>query len=320
MSAAMPPSRLPDSKALQSIYGMISRAGQVDAVLKRAEPDEVLRYVKGKRVVMSATDGDRRIIIRMYLEDGFECAKRDWAELNRCWPHMNAGPYRVMEPISHVPALGIVVTSFVEGTPFLRYIRSLPKRDRPPCYQGAAAWLRQHMEVSEHFDTPRAARWLKRTDRMAGPQPTQDLIVLRNAVGQETERLATKLKDQKWRYAIGHGDFHANNLLYTKGHLTGIDLGGSAIAPIYRDMARFMVHMATRGARTAGTPVMGIDCAALNTFADVFEMSDVDREVSLPVMIAYEWLIRISASAGDETKIDLAAERYEALLEGLRQY
>jgi len=54
--------------------------------------------------------------------------------------------------------------------------------------------------------------------------------------------LAVVLQSRKkaGRTAIGHGDFHPNNLIVSDTGVRGIDLGGSSRIPIYKDYGRFL--------------------------------------------------------------------------------
>ena len=122
-----------------------------------------------------------------------------------------------------------------------------------------------------------------------------------------------------WRNAICHGDFHPNNLLVKGERLTGIDTGGSASIPIYKDMARFLMHMGRRGLIPSGEARFGVDAQGIDAFAEVFEMSDQERDLVLPFMLGCEALLRFENPGIKRGRIRRAAEMTDQLIADLEQ-
>jgi Ser/Thr protein kinase RdoA (MazF antagonist) len=231
---------------------------------------------------------------------------------------MGRGDLRVNAPLHHVPELGLVVVAHASGTPLMQRIWRAPHDERPGHLAPAAQWLRKYTRPTEDRGAARLAGWLSRARAAAARQPYAHLRPVEAALLAETERIAAPLAGTRWRTAICHGDFHPNNLLVDGPCLTGIDTGGSARLPVYKDMARFLAHMGRRGLVPSRSRQFGVDRAGLDAFAAAFELDGVERGLALPFMIGIEALIRVESSALTRARLRHAEAFYEALLTDLR--
>ena len=91
---------------------------------------------------------------------------------------------------------------------------------------------------------------------------------------QKMKKLYRQIDFPEWRVALTHGDFHLNNLFWDGQTVTAIDLGATNHAPLYKDIARALVHMARRGMLPSGPRRFGVDAAAFEAFTKRFELSD----------------------------------------------
>ena len=101
--------------------------------------------------------------------------------------------------------------------------------------------------------------------------------------------------------------------------LTGIDTGGSAKLPIYKDMARFLSHMGRRALVPSGSQRFGVDAVGFDAFADAFSLDDRERGIWLPFMIGIEALIRVESKSLSRSRIRRSKQFCETLLDDLRQ-
>lgn len=294
-------------------------ARAADAALAGAEAGAVLRHVPGKRAVLRGRLDGRAAVFRMTLDSRDDGAAREWAEMCRLWPFMNSGRYRIAEPLHCAAAHGLVVTAEVPGRPLMKHLWKSPPETRARHLVPAATWLRRATEISEGWQPAGVRGWLSRAERAAAQQPFAVLRRPESAILIELRRLGALLEGTEWRCAIGHGDMHPNNLIIDRDRLTGIDLGGSARMPVYKDMARFLVHMGRRGLIPSGSASLGVDAQGLAAFADVFDLTDRERRLALPFMIGIEALIRVESRNLPRARIRHAQTFSEALLRDLRE-
>jgi Ser/Thr protein kinase RdoA (MazF antagonist) len=137
-------------------------------------------------------------------------------------------------------------------------------------------------------------------------QPHDKLREVEAQVLAGMHRLAGQISGQNWRKAICHGDFHPNNLLVTNDGLVGIDIGGLDRIPLYKDMARFLVHLAKRGPVASGRRRYGVDAALYEEFAVVFQMNGAELSQFLPFMIGFEILFRVEQKNIDDERLENA--------------
>ena len=312
------PSPLPDMDAMMDLVQAFEGLAAKDPLLTGARLSDVIRLVPGKRAILSGMVGERPAIFRFYIEHAEAYARRDWAELQRTRCFMSDGKYQVNAPLLHVPELGLVVAARADGVPLMERIRAADAAQKADFLRPAAEWLRRYTAPSEDLTEVRLDGWYKRIERGMARQRHGALRRAETAVLAELKRIAAPHETGQWRVAVSHGDFHPNNLLTDGARLTGIDTGGSAKLPLYKDMARFLSHMARRGLIPSGEKRLGVDAQGLDAFARAFALDEVERNIWLPFMLGVEVLIRIEAKALSEKRIRKAADFYDTLLEGLR--
>ncbi|WP_253196148.1 phosphotransferase [Roseovarius sp. PS-C2] len=318
MTDADATSRLPDMEALWALAERFEAARADDPALAGAGMDDMLRLVPGQRAVCRGHIDGRPCVWRFFLDGHDTAAAREWAELQRIWPEMNKGPFRVVEPLYFSPEHGMIAVQEVEGKPLFKLLWKAPPRKRAQWLDPAAQWLRQYTESSESWQEAGHIGWLQRAERAARKQPFEELRKLEAAILSELGRLARQIDGIEWRVAISHGDFHPNNLIACGGTLTGIDTGGSAKMPIYKDIARFLMHMGRRGMIPSGHMYLGVDRMGLEAFAERFAMSGTERLVIMPFMLGIEALLRVETPALSDSRIRRARRMSAALLEDLR--
>ncbi len=288
-----------------------------DPALRGATPERVIRIVPGKRAILRGTLDGRPAVYRLSLEDGDRTAAREWAEMTRAWPQMNTGNLRIAAPLHFSPAHGVQVIEDVPGTPLMAHLYHLAPEARGGHMEAPAAWLRRYTAPTEQSGKSRAASWLDRAERATATQPHPDLRRLERHVVKELRRILPLTEGEIWRSAICHGDFHPNNLILDAPRLTGIDLGGSARLPIYKDMARFLMHMGRRGLLPSGRARFGVDAEGFDALARAFALTPWEREVALPFMLGVEALIRVENTQMATSRLRRAARMYEALIPDL---
>ncbi|WP_297778484.1 phosphotransferase [uncultured Roseovarius sp.] len=301
--------------------------GRVDARLRAlvtAHPEvagldisEVLRIVPEKRAVLAGRLDGRAVVARLVEPKYSEALAKEWAELQRIWPHMQTGRYCVAEPILHLPDAGLMVIERVEGDPLLEHLWQQDVGARAQHLRPVAEWLRQYTEVSESWQEGNATGWLARVERAAGTQPFARLRRIEAAILTHLRSMTRALEGADWRVAISHGDYHPNNLILGSDRLTGIDTGGSGRMPVCKDIARFLVHMGRRGMIPSGRRYLGVDAEGLEVFADVFALTEIERWLWLPFFIGVEALIRVENRTLKSSRIRRAEEMYALLLEDL---
>lgn len=314
--SAAPP--LPDMDAMMELVQVFEEAKTREARLAGIQMDEMIRLVLGKRAILSGQFDGTPAIFRFYIENAETFSDRDWKELQRTAPYMSDGEFQVNAPLYHLAELGLVVVERAMGVPLMEYIWQAEDAERPRYLAPAAGWLRKYTAPTENWVTMRAPAWLNRAEKRSANQPFHKLRPLEAGIFQELQRISAPYSDAKWRVAVSHGDFHPNNLLVDGPRLTGIDTGGSAKLPIYKDMARFLAHMGRRGLIPSRTERFGVDAVGLDAFAQAFALDDIERRIWLPFMIGIEALIRVESKALSRSRIRRSAEFYEVLLEELR--
>lgn len=304
--------------AMLDLAERLETARAADSAMDSAETGDLLRLVPRRRAIFRGRLGGRAVVFRMFLNPQDDTATREWQEMQRIWPEMRDGPYRIAEPLYHAADHQIVVVEEVRGTPLLKHLwRSAPgerERHLRPCAQ----WLRHYTESSETWTPAGWSGWLARAERAAATQPFPRLRNIESGILDAMQTLGDAIGDGDWRVAISHGDFHPNNLILNGARLTGIDTGGSGRIPLYKDMARLLVHMGRRGLSLSGESWLGVDRHGFDAFAETFGLSETERNLCLPFMIAFEALIRVETPQLKSDRIDHAAQMYDALQHDLR--
>ncbi|MFN3209596.1 MAG: phosphotransferase [Roseovarius sp.] len=298
--------------ALRRMNGAIAE----DGTFSTANLTELIRHVPGKRTVLRGQVRDMEAVFRIYLDPVEDCA-RDWTELQRIWPQMKAGDLRVCTPLACAPEAGVMAVALAPGTPLLQWIYKTDEADRARYLAPAARWLRAYTECTETDAKAQPQGWAKRAERAAKTQAFTRLKRVEKPILREIQRLVPLFEDSQWRYAVSHGDFHPNNLIVKENLVTGIDCGGSRPAPVYKDMARFLMHMGRRGVIPSGEMFLGVDKQGFIAFADAFRLSAEERELTLPFFIAVEALLRVENRSLSQSRVRRARNMSEALLEDL---
>ncbi len=309
----------PLMSAMWPIAEKLEVAQTTDEALRDIEIDGLLRHVEGKRAIIKVIFQGRPAVIRLFLQSGDDTAEREWAEMQRLWPEMNKGRFRIAEPLHLSACNQLVVIAYIPGTPFFKYLRALPEKDRTGWWPAPAKWLRRSSESTETWGAETHGGWLTRAARASATQPFRELRQIESAILGEIERIGRLFQGKDWRNAICHGDFHPNNLILKGDRLTAIDTGGSCQMPIYKDMARFLVHMGRRDVILSGDRYLGVDRQGIAAFADIFDLTQTEECLILPFMIGCEALIRVETKELSRSRIKRAIKMSTAMLGDLKQ-
>ncbi|MBZ8119347.1 aminoglycoside phosphotransferase family protein [Roseovarius sp. LXJ103] len=308
---------IPNFDALMEIAERLHVVGQQDPRLAAAEPGDLIRNVAGKRAIFEGVFEGRDVVFRLNYRPEEGAPAREWAEIERLWPYMAEGDLRIAEPVYANTGAGVIVLERVPGTPMLTLMRRLEAAERVAFFAPAARWLRQSTAMTDAPRVAGTAGWVRRARAASEKQPFPALRALEVQILEQMERLGPHIEGALWRTAISHGDFHPNNLIVDGARITGIDLGGSTRMPIYKDMARFVMHIGRRRIEASGQRALGVDLAALKTFAEVFALTQEERAVVLPFFLAFEALIRVEIRALPKWRIKAAEAMYRDLLSDL---
>ena len=310
----MSPAPLPDLDAMMDVTRRLEAARAADPVLAGAEPVELIRHVAGRRAIVAGRLGGEDVIFRLDLTGEARRTQAEWDEMLRLWPHMAEGRFRIARPIHAAPAHGLLVCERVAGTPMLRRLRKTGQGNGADLLRPVADWFRQSTAMSEARRLADPGGWLRRATEAAGRQPFAALRRHEGPLLAEMERLAEVMQGASWRTAICHGDLHPNNLIVKRDRITAIDLGGSSRMPVYKDMARFLLHMARRDVVPSGRVAYGVDRAGLEAFAAAFGLDATERGLFLPFLLGFEALIRVESDVLPQSRIDRAERLYADLL------
>ena len=319
MTQSDPPPPLPDLDAMLEITEQFEAARADDPAMKAAEPEDLIRHVPGKRAIFEGQFNGRDVVFRMSLTDENDAIEREWKELERLWPYMCEDPFRICEPIHVNLKHRIMVLERIKGRPLLKQYWQTPVEQRDRFFEPVSQWYRQSTTMSEGWRVVSTAGWIRRATRAAEKQPFENLQKYETQILQEMQRIGGLIENSQWRTAICHGDMHPNNLIEGDGCLTGIDIGGSMRMPIYKDMARFLVHMARRRLLPSGRTYLGVDLKGIEAFHLAFDMTKQERELTLPFFIAFEALIRVEILDLPPSRIKRAEEMYKDMLPGLKK-
>ncbi len=314
-----PPPNLPDLDAMLDIAARFEAARARDPRLRDAVLGDLLRLVPDKRAIFRGELDARSVIYRMILTQGDRSAAKEWDELCRLWPHMSDGDYRTPEPVHFNAEHGLLVMGEITGTPLMKHFTTAAKPARIDAMQRAAEWHRHSTRLSEDWQLIKSQGWINRAARSAQAQPFAHLRDQEARVLDEMRRIGGLIDGHRWRTAISHGDLHPNNLILNGTRLTGLDCGGSGRLPIYKDMARFLMHMGRRRMFPSRSRCLGVDGVGIKCFAQAFDLSPEERGLFLPFLIAFEALIRVETLALPASRIRRAEKMYRDLLPDLRR-
>jgi len=316
---ASPDDSAPDMAAVLEVATRLETARASVPGFDGAEAGPLIRLVPGKRAVFEGRLDGRPVVFRVTLDPRDDSIAREWAEMQRLWPHMCDGRFRIAEPLLCAPEQGILVIAAVSGTPLMQHLWQSPPETRTRHFLPAATWLRRATDMSEGWQPARVRGWIGRAERAATRQPFASLRRIESDLLEELARIGALIEGQDWRCAICHGDMHPNNLILDGDTLTGIDLGGSARTPVYKDMARFLVHMGRRGMLPSGRAWLGVDADGIEAFTTVFGLTGRERRLCLPFMIGVEVLIRVESEGLSRSRIRRAEAMYAATLDDMRR-
>ncbi|MCV2892508.1 aminoglycoside phosphotransferase family protein [Lentibacter sp. XHP0401] len=282
--------------------------------------EKALHLVPNRHAVFSGTFEGAPVVFRLALSDkARETSAREWAELSRVWPYMSEPPLTVQQPLFFDEATGLTVTALAKGEGLLTALWRLAPQDRAVPIALSADWLRKYTAPSEEWRETNRRPWRKWAEQAVGKQPHESLADIEGRIFHRMKKLHRQIDFPEWRVALAHGDFHLNNLFWNGTGLTGLDLGATNHAPLYKDIARALVHMARRGMLPSGSRRFGVDADAFETFSARFELNDQEKHGYLPYFICFETLIKVEHPKMPQARIDHAMAMSKALLEDLKQ-
>jgi hypothetical protein len=293
-----------------------------DPALDGSKPDEILRLVPGRRAIIAGRLKDQRVVFRLSLHhDETAAFAREWQELTRASAYMDRGACQIAAPIALGAEGEVLVIQRAPGYPMLDLIPRLDPPDRVAQVSAAASWLARYQAPTLEQSPTGWKKWFTRAEAALATQTHPALLDVETRVLRRMKALGRQLgQDGVWRTAIGHGDFHPNNLIAGPDHvLRGIDLGGSGRIPIYKDMARFLTHVSRRGVTISGARRFGVDAATYDAFIAASNLDPVEANICLPFMICFETLIRVEHPAMPARRVAHGVKMAKMLLADLRR-
>ncbi|RFP90746.1 hypothetical protein DZK27_00200 [Rhodobacteraceae bacterium 63075] len=280
---------------------------------------DALHIVPERHAVFRGALEGRQAAFRLALSEASrEDLAREWGELTRAWEHMSAPPLTTPKPLAFSDAEGLMVTARASGEGLLSHLWRIEAAERAPLIALSADWLRKYTAPTEELRAPNRRPWRRWAEEAAARQPHEALREAEARVLQKMKKLYRQIDLPEWRVVLAHGDFHLNNLFWDGKTLTGIDLGGTGHAPLYKDIARALVHMARRGMLPSGKRRFGVDEEAFEAYAETFSLSETETNGFLPYFIAYETLIKVEHPEMPRARLDHAQEMTEALFADLK--
>ena len=312
MTDAAPPETLDALTLLEAHLG---------TAMPGAKITRALRIVPGKRAIFLGEHEGEKCVFRLALgPKQRKSFAAEWAELTRLWAYMGNPPNTVARPIRFDPDPGLLVMSHLPGKPLLSYMQHKARtEDHPALIARAAEWLHAYTSPTMEAGALNAPRWRKLARRAAESQPIPALAEIERRIVRQLRLLSKMNPSEECRTAILHNDFHLNNLIHFRGTLSGIDCGRSGRAPLVKDIARALTHMARHGMLPSGERHFGVDRAALETFSEAFDLTEKELTYHLPLLIGFEALMRVEHEEIGETRIAPAIEMEKSLLRDLRR-
>lgn len=214
------------------------------------EPDLIKA---GRRAaVFSALDDQRRVLVKLYYEDGGRDEARAAAKaLNRVESWMDEGRDRVPLLFDHNEENGVLITEFAPGQRLDQMIAAHPER-RPELIARAARWLDTLSRFAAVREPFQGRFWVKSRGAALEGLSSRDKD-LGAALMSEIARLRDGLAGRVVAKYYAHGDWAPHNMILEGETLFGIDI--AVRQPILRakDIARFLVYLA---AHVPGPPPM----------------------------------------------------------------
>lgn len=291
-----------------------SAGGKAVSIMK------ALHLVPDRYAIFAGTYEGQEAVFRLPLAPNLiEEQSAQWSEMERAWAHMSAPPLSVAKPLGFDASTGLIIMAKAKGKGLLTALWSEQPKARSALIARSAAWLYKFTAPSIEPRAPNRRPWLRWAEAAAEKQPHEALAKLEARTLQKMKKLYRQIDLPEWRVALTHGDFHLNNLLYDGTNLTGIDLGATNHAPLYKDIARALVHMARRGMIPSGARRFGVDEAALLAYVETFSLSEEEANGFLPFFIAFETLIKVEHPKMPQARLNHAAEMTEALNKDLKK-
>lgn len=310
------PIKMQPRKALRATERLETLLQGQDAVL-----EDILRLVPGKRALFAGQYQGRAAIFRLALNERERHSQRAaMTELSRVRSYMASGPYRVPELYDLLHEGTVTVTQHITGITLQKYLWALPVEKRPLGLPKTASWLWTYTSPTMARRQVNHRPWRNRVDEALRRQPHPGLRRSEARLTQKLHALARSLdRNATWRVARTHGDYHPGNMMQTQdGTIWGVDLSPAEAAPIYRDMARMMVHLARRGMDLSGRTLFGVDAAAFDSFRRVFAMDEAETWGHLPFFICHEALVRVEHPRLPQRRINQARRMTDALFDDMR--
>jgi aminoglycoside phosphotransferase (APT) family kinase protein len=283
-------------------------------------PGDILRFVPNSRIVVRASWDGREIVLRAPLStEGIAPMAKEWAELTRVHAYMSNGPHQVVEPLHFDEKSGLTVIAFVPGTPLMTHLRKLPKDLRAQTYEQAGTWLQTYLAPTLTKRPANTKRWLTKAKDAIARQPHEKLREVEHRVFRKMRHLSKQIGDDPWPVAITHSDFHPNNLILNDVTLIGIDCGGSGMAPVAKDLARSLTHMARRGILFGKERRFGVDAAAFEALQTRVDLPPETWTHHLPFMLCFETLFRVEHPEMPADRVDHAYDMTRGLLRDMRK-
>ncbi|OZB19588.1 MAG: hypothetical protein B7X55_03050 [Rhodobacterales bacterium 34-62-10] len=293
-----------------------------DPALNGAKIENMLRLVPGRRAIIAGWLKDKPAVFRVSLHPE-ETASflREWQELQRASTYMNSGKSQIAAPMTLGAGAEVLVVQRAQGHQMLDFITRLTPPDRIAQVTEATTWLARYQAPTLETSPTGWKKWFSRAQAALATQTHPELLEVEQRVLRRMKTLGRNLEATgAWRTAIGHGDFHPNNLMVGPDKvLRGIDLGGSGRIPIYKDMARFLTHLSRRGVTISGTRRFGVDAATYDAFVAACNLDEVEATLCLPFMICFETLIRVEHPAMPARRVAHGVKLAKSLLADLRR-
>lgn len=277
----------------------------------QANVDALIRNLPNRHAIMSGHYSNKATVFRLALSEKAQAANQEtWSELSRIGPHMRQGSNRIAQGLENLDDGVLLISEAAIGNPYLPYLK-----DRDPQHSARlASWLFQYTRPSLESREAMIDFWLKQARKSSKKQPFPRLKSKEDQILERMQNLAIRIKGQPWRIAISHGDFHPNNLLWDGVNLTGIDIGGSSYLPIYKDMARCLVHLARRDILLSDEHIFGVDQSLIRTFSKQFALSEFEQDTLLPYFIGFECLIKVEQPNAPSWRLRAAETLYDRFL------
>ena len=293
-----------------------------DPALDGAKPEEMLRLVPGRRAIIAGRLREQPAVFRLSLHpDETASFAREWQELNRASSYMGSGACQIAAPMALGAGGEVMVVQRAPGHPMLDLITRLDPPDRIAQITAATSWLSSYQAPTLEQSSTGWKKWFSRAEAALATQTHPELLEVETRVLRRMKALGRQLgPGGVWRTAIGHGDFHPNNLIVGQDKvLRGIDLGGSGRIPIYKDMARFLTHISRRGVTISGARRFGVDASTYDAFVAASTLDEGEATICLPFMICFETLIRVEHPAMPARRVSHGVKMAKTLLADLRR-